>query len=226
MSYLIRIFFLPAGLLKYLFDAAVDGSRDIANSIRYKGAIVDRGCCINERSRLADNSRIQQNTYFLNSSIGQYSYVGRNSLIQNAEIGAFCSIANDVCIGLGAHPISNFSTSPVFYRRDNPLKVRLIDRTSDFVEYHPIAIANDVWIGARAIIMDGVKVGNGAVIAANSVVTKDVPDYAIVGGVPARILKFRFSEEKINSLLDSHWWSWPIDEILARQSEISGAPEE
>jgi serine acetyltransferase len=90
-----------------------------------------------------------------------------------------------------------------------------------FDEKKPIHIGHDVWIGARVFIRDGVKIGNGAVVAAGSVVVKDVPDYAIVGGVPAKIIRYRFSEEMIAELLNLKWWEWPEEKLRKAQPYIA-----
>jgi len=218
---LIRILLLPLGLLRKLSELAREGSRDIYNKRRFKSAIIDKKCCINAASVIEENCHILENTLILNSSINRFSYIGRNSIVQNARIGAFCSIANDVFIGLGSHPIAHFSTSPVFYRVSNTFGMRIVDKDVDFSEYHGIEIGNDVWIGARAVILDGARIGDGAVIAANAVVTKDVPPYTIVGGVPASPIRNRFSQEKIDRLLALQWWLWPMDEIKDRINELN-----
>ena len=103
----------------------------------------------------------------------------------------------------------------------NPLKQQVVDSNYDFAEYRPITIGNDVWIGARAMVMDGVEVGDGAIVAANAVVTKDVPPYAIVGGVPAKVIRYRFAPEKIEALQLLQWWSWPLEEICRRMQELN-----
>jgi carbonic anhydrase/acetyltransferase-like protein (isoleucine patch superfamily) len=110
------------------------------------------------------------------------------------------------------------SSSPFFYKNEKLSK----DRTY-FEEYRQTIIGNDVWIGARAILIDGITVGDGAVIGAGAVVTKDVPPYAIVGGVPAKIIKYRFEPEVIEFLLASQWWnkdrSW-IEENISLFSDV------
>ena len=103
----------------------------------------------------------------------------------------------------------------------NTLKIDLVDTDLDFDEYENIIVGNDVWIGARAIIMDGVKINNGAIVAANSVVTKDVPAYAIVGGVPAKILKYRFNEKKIETLLNTEWWDDDLQTIKSKINNLN-----
>lgn len=215
-----RIIYLPIGLLRRLMTLAKDGSRDYYNSKRFKNSIVDESCSINERTQIGENCHILDNCLVLNTTIANYTYVGKRSMIQNTTIGSYCSIANDVCIGLGKHPLDFFSTSPIFYRTSNPLRKCIIKENKDFVEYESIVLGNDVWIGARAIVMDGVKIGHGAVVAANSVVTKDVPPYAIVGGVPAKIIKYRFTPEKVEKMLQIEWWNWPAQEIVARSKEL------
>jgi len=217
----VRIIFLPVGLLIKLYQLAVEGTRDINNQLRFKNAIIERRCCINPASQIAENCHILENCLILNSTINRFSYIGRNSIIQNTTIGSFCSIANDVFIGLGTHPTNLFSTSPLFYRTSNPLKIKLIRKDYNFTEYELITIGSDVWVGARAIILDGISIGDGAVVAAGSVVTKDIPPYAIVAGVPAKIVKHRFNEKKIMQLLQEKWWTWDLQDIKKNKKVLN-----
>jgi tetrahydrodipicolinate N-succinyltransferase len=90
---------------------------------------------------------------------------------------------------------------------------------NSFNELPPVDVGHDVWIGARAIVLDGVKVGDGAVIAAGAVVTKDVPPYAIVGGVPARVLRFRMTASQSEVMRELAWWNWPHS-VLRDVSEL------
>ena len=213
MYKIVRLFLLPIGLFTKLFDLSKDGARDLHNQFRFKGAIIDKGCSFTTDSTIGQHSHILSGAIINQSHIGNYTYCSRNALIQNTTIGNYCSIANDVVMGLGAHPLHLFSTSPLFYRVNNPLKMKLVEKNLDFEEYQPIQVGSDVWIGTRAIIMDGVKIGHGAVIASGAVVTKDVPPYAIVGGIPSKILRFRFDDEKIKKLLHSKWWDKDLSEI-------------
>ncbi len=208
-----RVLCLPFGLLRKLTELAKDGARDLHNRKRFPCVIVDSGCCINHRSKLAPHVHILKGSSILDSDIGEFSYVGTGCVIQHVSVGKFCSIASEVFAGTGAHPIHHFSTSTLFYRKHNTLGIPLVDENMKFEEYKKISIGNDVWIGTRAMIMDGVTVGDGAVIAANAVVTKDVPAYAVVGGVPAKVIKYRFDKERIAELLFSQWWSWGLEEI-------------
>ncbi len=220
-SKMIRVLLLPFGLVVKLYDLAVAGSRDVHNKFRFRGSLIDRNCCIDPLSKIDRNCHILENCLVINSAIKKYSYIGRNSIVQNASIGSFCSIANDVFIGLGTHPTTLFSTSPLFYRVSNTFGVKLIERDDGFSEYQPINIGNDVWLGARATVMDGVTIGDGAIIAANAVVTKDVPPFAIVAGVPAKVITYRFSPEKIEELQKTQWWSWPLIDIQKRSKELN-----
>jgi len=213
LKILFRIFLLPFGLAKKCFDFANEGARDLENKFRFRSAIIDKGCSFNKNTIIHPNFRILENCILNNSEVYSYSYLGRNCLIQNATIGKFCSIANGVLIGLGNHPINFFSTSPLFYRKQNTFNINLINKDLIFDEYMPVIIGNDVWIGSRVIILDGINIGNGSVIAANSVVTKDVPPYSIMAGVPAKVIKFRFPEDQIDELNIQKWWDLDLNDI-------------
>jgi acetyltransferase-like isoleucine patch superfamily enzyme len=139
-----------------------------------------------------------------NSSIGDHSYVNGNARIKNTTIGKFCSIASGVKIVLGAHPTNLISLHPAFYAVNKSMET-FADRQY-FNEYQEVKIGNDVWIGEDVIIPGGVTIGDGAVIASRAVVTKDVAPYSVVGGVPAKHIKFRFDEEKIQQLQKIKWW--------------------
>jgi acetyltransferase-like isoleucine patch superfamily enzyme len=210
---LFRLFLFPLGFLKKCLELANNGARDLENKLRFKDAIIDKGSSFSQNTNINSNVHILEKCIINNSEIKSYTYVGKNCLIQNTRIGKFCSIANDVSIGLGNHPLDFFSTSPLFYRKSNPLKIELVSENSNFEEYKQITIGNDVWIGANSIILDGVEIGDGSIIAANSVVTKNVKPYSIVGGVPAKVIKYRFSEEKIRELKNLKWWELSLNQI-------------
>ena len=159
------------------------------------------------------------NTIIFNHvKIGKYTSIRNNVFIgQNTiSIGNYCSIANDVTIGMGEHPLDRLSTSDCFYY---PVwKVTDEDLRNNF-NSKKVIIHNDVWIGTKVIILAGVQIGNGAVIAAGAIVTKNVPDYAIVGGVPATIIRYRFSSESIESLLESKWWERDANKLKSVWNE-------
>lgn len=139
-------------------------------------------------------------------TVGDYTRVRHLCTIAHANIGKFCSIAMGVKIGIGAHPTNLVSTNSVFYL-SNSLNTKL-KNDIHFESYQDINIGNDVWIGEKALIMNGINIGHGAIIAAHAVVTKDIPPYAIVGGVPAKVIKYRYSEDIIKALLELKWWDW------------------
>ena len=218
---LLQYLALPLGLLYRGVLLALDGARDISNAVRFSSAQVDADCRIDRRTQLGERVHVLDHCILNNVSIDQYSYIGRNSLIQNAAIGAYCSIANDVMIGMGNHPVDHFSTSPLFYRVRNTFGLSLVKQDMNFAEYQPIKVGNDVWIGCRATVLDGVTIGDGAIIAAGAVVTKDVAPYAIVGGVPARVIRSRFSEETAANIASSQWWRLPPEEAMHRMAPES-----
>lgn len=144
----------------------------------------------------------------INSVIGDHTYVQENSIVNEAEIGKFCSLAMGVSVGLPQHSTSGVSSHPAFYLRNTPLAKTYSDRDMTIVS-KKTRIGHDVWIGQNAIIMNGLQIGIGAVVGAGAVVTHDVPAYAVVGGVPAKIIKYRFDKEVRNELLESKWWDMP-----------------
>lgn len=214
-----RCIFGTLGLFRELSEVINRRGRDAENRRRFPHAIIDDGVCMTPDNQIGPNSHILSNTILNHVNIGSYTYIGENSIFQNTSIGNYCSISREVFCGLGSHPLDSFSTSPLFYRRNNTFGLNVVTKDSPHVEFQPITIGNDVWIGARAIIMDGVTIGNGAVIAAGSIVTKDVPPYAIVAGVPARTLRYRHSEENIKKLTDSNWWKDNPHEVINKMQE-------
>lgn len=162
-----------------------------------------RGAAISE-SFLGEGSKVESGSSFIRSSMGRHSFCGYDCEIANADIGNFCSIANSVVIGGGEHPTDWVSTSPVFYKgRDSVRK-----KFSEYERPAPrrCSIGSDVWIGAGVVVLQGVEIGHGAVVGAGAVVTKSVEPYAVVAGVPARHISYRFDEELIEELLNSRWW--------------------
>ena len=142
-------------------------------------------------------------------TIGAHSYVNSGAMITSGTIGKFCSIGYGTQIGHYEHPLVYLSTSPFMYSRRS-----LVGGQADWCELSaPPVIGNDVWIGCNAIILQGVTIGNGAVIAAGAVVTRSVAAYAIVGGAPAHVIRFRFDAGTIAELEQLRWWDLPLSDL-------------
>jgi acetyltransferase-like isoleucine patch superfamily enzyme len=147
---------------------------------------------------------------FTDVAIGAHSYVNGGTIRERTRIGRFCSIADGVVLGAPNHAMDLLSTHPFATKAP-------VDSTYGFpfrsnrTSSRNTVIGNDVWIGVNAIVVEGVTIGTGAIVAAGAVVTKDVPSYAIVGGVPAKVIRYRFPDDVIERLLESEWWRLPFD---------------
>lgn len=142
-------------------------------------------------------------------AIGNHSYLNRGTIVGSGRIGNFCSIAYGCQIGMARHPTDYVTTSPKLFGPENLLGVPAFHEPYS----SPPHIGSDVWIGSAAQVLQGVTVGDGAIVAAGAVVTRDVEPFAIVGGVPARFVRYRFSREKIECLQQLRWWDMTLDEI-------------
>lgn len=152
------------------------------------------------------SAKIESGTSFISSSIDWHSFCGYDCDVYLARIGGFTSIANGVVLGGARHPMEWVSTSPVFYAGRDSVKEKFAEHK--LMPPTEVRIGHDVWIGRSAIVLAGVTVGNGSVIGAGSVVTKDVPPYAIVAGNPARLIRYRFDEGVIRKLEEINWWNF------------------
>jgi len=147
--------------------------------------------------------------------VGRFTYAAPDTHIQSigTVIGSFCSIGQRVVIGHGKHPKDFLSSSPFFYFDELGFKTKEMPTYDGFWFIEPVTIGNDVWIGDGVWIRNGVTIGDGAILGARAVITKDVPPYAIVAGVPANVIGYRFDEKTIQALLDSKWWNLTDDVI-------------
>lgn len=161
------------------------------------------------------------------TELGDYSYLGPGCMIADAQIGRFCAIAAQVRIGAPNHPLDRpsqhrFTYCPEYYTADAQRDHAFFRQRRD----DRVLIGNDVWIGHAVIVMPGVKVGDGAVLAAGAVVTRDVAPYTIVGGVPARQIRERFNREIATQLSQIAWWNWPVETIWQRLPEFQSGDVE
>lgn len=161
---------------------------------------------IHYKSNISKYSKIKHGAKIFQSKIDAYSYVSRNTALYYTTVGKFCSIGMDTKIGLPTHTISHLSTSPIFTEKINATGFTWSKKTLN-MPYKPVTIGNDVWIGDNVIILGGVTIGNGAIIGAGAIVTKDIPDYSIVVGIPAHIIRYRYNIGIINMLNNIKWWN-------------------
>ena len=222
-----------------MFNRKVDSSAAISILANVTKSSIGQGCSIAKRSRISLSKlgamcaigprvKVKESTlYGFNAiasgvrlkkvSLGLYSYIAKDTSLVDISIGKFCSIGPGVKNHLGNHPTRTFvSTHPAFYSPNAPTGA-FVDEMLFEGYGQNVNIGNDVWIGAESLLMDGITIGNGAIVAARSVVTKDVPPYAIVGGSPAKLIRYRFDEETIELLQESQWWdrdlAWIKDNI-------------
>ncbi len=164
------------------------------------------------KTRITKTTALGGHSRCYNVTIGTYSSIRDRGRAMNAVIGNYTVIAKDCEIGLGVHPTNYLTCHSIFYKNSpwgfHPEWVKPVGNIVRITN-----IGNDVWIGAKSMIMDGVTIGDGAIVAAGSVVTRDVPPFAVVGGAPAKVIKYRFSQEVIDRLEEIQWWNLPDEKI-------------
>jgi len=186
--------------------------------LKRKKIVVASSAVVDKNTIFEGYNVIHKNCDISNCYVGIGTYIHDSGRFAKCKIGRWCSIGPNVKIVVGNHPLDFFSTHPVFYSSRSFAGLKF-DNNINFDEYSYIStdkkwyceIGNDVWIGEDVRIMNGVIIGDGAVIAAGALVTKDVEPYSVIGGVPAKVIKKRFSDDIINKMLEIKWWDKDIN---------------
>jgi len=201
------------------------GFSDKVDWFLYAMARLQKKLCLSaiKRSTIHRTSVAEAGCQIVDSEMGRHSFCGYSCIILNSEIGAFCSIADQVYIGGSHHPMHFVSTSPVFLSHRDSVKAKF--SRHEYEQMLRTVIGNDVWIGYGAKIRAGVTIGHGAVVGMGSVVTRDVPPYTIVAGNPAREIRKRFAPKVCMGLLKTEWWALS-DEKLKEAAQLFQDPEE
>lgn len=185
-------------------------------------------CIMRGKCEFEGKNKICEHSYINSIKLGYGSYIGKNCEFNNVAIGKYTSIGDNVKVIAGTHPVINvISTHPAFYASGTHSWSYVKDISfSEILENkdgRTATIGNDVWIGSSTLIKGGVTIGDGAIIAMGAVVTNDVPPYSIVGGVPAKIIKYRFNEKEIKKLLKFKWWNKSEEWIKANANKFTDA---
>lgn len=178
-------------------------------------------------TKLEGFNAIGENVLLRGAIVGRGTYISPLCNFSFAKIGRFCSIGRNVRIVDGWHPTRSWvSTHPAFFSTARQAGFTFVEknkfdehRYADKERKLSVIIGNDVWIGNNVTIMAGITIGDGAVLAAGSVVVKDVPPYSVMGGVPAKLMRFRFSESEIEKLQCVRWWDWSM-EMLKKERDL------
>ena len=166
-------------------------------------------------SNLGDFVRLQRYNHVVACDVGRYTYTGMNTVMMHATVGAFCSIAWGVTVGGGEHDYRRITQHSFLYDEWSKISSSQHEEGTYNRFAPPLVIGSDVWIGATAVVLRGINVGDGAVIGANATVTEDVEPFSIVAGSPAKKIGQRFPDDLIDELVELKWWDWPADKLQA-----------
>jgi len=175
-------------------------------------------------SHLGAYTEVGARTAVAETTMGDYSYVVQDSQIIYATIGRFCSIASYTRINPGNHPLERPALSHWTYRAS---QYGLGEDEAGFFDWRrsfAVMLGNDVWVGHGAVVLPGVAIGDGAAIGAGTIVTKDVPAFAVVVGNPGRVLRLRFPEAVCEALLRIAWWDWSRERLAAALPDFRSLP--
>lgn len=204
----------PGGFRRRLYRRRLQRSHGLWGLGRDHDYYLPKSTVFEPRSRLGGPA------YVAGSTVGAYTYIEVGCRISLTDVGRFCSIAPYTIIGMAEHPTTGFvATHPAFYRHAPVWGYDLVDQ-DHHTELARTTIGNDVWIGAHTCVRSGVTIGDGAVIGAGSVVTADVPPYAIAVGAPARTIRYRFDPETVEMLLGARWWDRGTAWLRAHSAEM------
>jgi len=203
-------------LARILFGGVAKRWRDFKRPTgrRYPGTVFQYGAAAHGDCSFGEGVSLGPKTKLHDCAVGRFTYFAGDSTLTGCQVGAFCSLGPQLEVGFGRHPSNLVSSYPSFYSAHSAGRADF-GVVTDFAEHLPVTIGNDVWMGAHCLVLDGVTIGDGALIAAGAVVTKDVPAYMMAGGVPARIIRPRFSPEEIDFLLRLKWWERDLAWITA-----------
>jgi len=211
-----------------IIESHVAEGVQVYTGARIRGSQVAERCVVGNFSRVDESEleeavRIDRNNHLYRCRVGRFSYTGMSTVAMVADIGRFCSISWGVSIGGADHDYRRVAQHSFLYNdRDGlrPIPEPAYDRFAE-----RLAIGHDVWIAANAVVCRGVTVGDGAVVGANAVVTRDVPPYAVVAGAPARVIRHRFKPEIVDMLQQLRWWNWPDEDIRKSYAILSEPPD-
>lgn len=196
-------------------------------SAKRNGSFLHHKNHVDISTSIGKGSRIMQNNIICSTTIGDCTTIGSNNVLSNVSIGSFCSIGSNIYVLDSRHPMYEpfVSTSPCFYKSLFPMPLIKAEYRFDEKLYNESGfsaeIGNDVWIGTNVIIIGKVKIGDGSIIGAGSIVTKDVEPYSVVAGNPAKKIKDRYDTNVIAELLKIKWWNWPLATIEDRKKDFT-----